>query len=268
MNDLFEFVYCIDKKYNKQAFLSISSLIEHSNGIKLKINLIHKSPRSFNKYKKVINKNYPELDLNIIKFEFNIKSYPKLKNAHVSEATYYRIFIGDLVRPKSNFIIYIDADAYVVNNPFEKIKESINDMREKDMLLGAKTTDYFSKQQSLDIFERLKINDKYFNAGVLVINLKKWNKENISKKLQKQVKKIENEIVYWDQDVLNSFINGDYYEISDELNHIVNLNLKERFDAEEVKIIHYVGGLKPWDEKGIEADPNSYYQLLNKKYLN
>ena len=67
MNDFFEFVYCIDKKYNKQAFLSISSLIEHSNGIKLKVNLIHKSPRSFNKYKKVINKNYPELDLNIIK---------------------------------------------------------------------------------------------------------------------------------------------------------------------------------------------------------
>jgi lipopolysaccharide biosynthesis glycosyltransferase len=267
MDDLFEFVYCIDKKYNKQAFLSISSLIEHSNGVKLKINLIHKSPNSFNKYKRIINKTYPEIDLNIVKFKFNIKGYPKLKNAHVSEATYYRIFIGDHIKTSSNFIIYIDADAYIVNSPFIQIKESIDNMSKKNILLGAKTTDYFSMQQSLDIFERLDINDKYFNAGVLVINLKKWNEESISSKLQQQVKKIENEIVYWDQDVLNSFINGDYYEISNELNHIVNLNLKESFDANRVKIIHYVGGLKPWDKKGKEADPNTYYQSLNKKYL-
>ena len=65
-------------------------------------------------------------------------------------------------------------------------------MDENNMLLGAKTTDYFWKQQSVDIFKRLNINDKYFNAGVLVINLKKWKDEKISKKLQEQVKKIEN----------------------------------------------------------------------------
>lgn len=267
MNNFFEFVYCIDKKYNKQAFLSISSLIENSHGIKLKINLIHKSPRSFNKYKKIIKNVFPDLDLNIVKFKFNIKYYPKLKNSHVSEATYYRIFIGDHVESNSNFIIYLDADAYVVNNPFKEIEESINYMDENNMLLGAKTTDYFQKQQSVDIFKRLNINDKYFNAGVLVINLKKWKDEKISKKLQEQVKKIENEIVYWDQDVLNSFINGNYYEISEGLNHIVNLNTKENFQNGEIKIIHYVGSLKPWDKKGIKADPNNYYQSLNNKYF-
>jgi len=60
----------------------------------------------------------------------------------------------------------------------------------------------FSQKLKIIKGKKLKIkNYKGFNLINLPSDLKK-----ISKKLQEHVKKIENEIVYWDQDVLNSKI--------------------------------------------------------------
>lgn len=268
MNNNFEFVYCIDRKYNKQAFLSICSLFENCNIKNLSVNIIHKTPLSFYRYRRKLKILFPELNLKIIGFKFDIKGYPKLKNSHVSEATYYRIFIADHLPKNTNFIVYIDADAFILNNPLPEIQNSINCMIKDEKYLGARTTDVFSKSESLDIFNRLNINDKYFNAGILIINLNMWREKNITNLLKDKVQKLEDKIVYWDQDVLNSLVNGEYFELSENLNFIQNLNHRETFYKSKIKIIHYVGSLKPWSKEGIKINPHTYYQFLYKKYLN
>ena len=231
-----EFVYCIDKNYNKQAFLSIASLLDNIEIGKPVVNIIHKSPRSFNKFRNKLSNLYPNLEINLFKFKYKIKNFPNLKNSHVSEATYYRIFIANHINSKSKFVIYLDADAFIVSNPIKELNSAIKELQSKNLLLAAKTTDYFQKQESLDIFQRLNMNDKYFNAGVLVINMEYWIKNNISQKLQDRVWEIKEDIVYWDQDVLNSFVNGKYVELADSLNCIINI--EEKIDESKTKIIH------------------------------
>lgn len=263
-----DFVYCIDRNFNKQAFLSIASLIKTGSLNGSSVYIVHKNPRSFNKYKKKLLKIMPNLNIELIKFKYNIKNFPNLKNSHVSEATYYRMFLADHLDNVKNNVMYVDADAYFINNISHKIPKIIKILSERDLLIAAKTEFSLKKNQSPDIFERLGMNDKYFNAGVMIINLQKWKENNISNILNDKVFELENKIIFWDQDVLNSFINGKYYELPQSFNFLIDINYPENFKNQEVDIIHYAGNTKPWSKKGVLLNPNTYYTKLEKEFFN
>lgn len=260
------FVYCLDKNYNDHAFLSITSLLEKVHD-ECNIYIIHKTPKSFKEHLTVLKKLFSQHNLKIIKFQYKIGDYPKLKNAHVSEATYYRLFIDKHISENVDFITYIDSDAYILDSPEILLKALIEELSNKDIPLAAKTTDQFQLGESLDIFERLNINKKYFNAGVLVINLKEWRAQSIGEKLRKKVFELEESIVYWDQDILNAQFNGDYVELGESLNFLIDVNTEKSQNFENIKIIHYVGKLKPWDHEAKVQNINSFYLTLHRKYL-
>ena len=56
----------------------------------------------------------------------------------------------------------------------------------------------------------------------MMIDLKMWNEKNISENLLLTLQKLDQKIVYWDQDVLNSYFDGNYYEIDKNLNFIIS----------------------------------------------
>ena len=58
---------------------------------------------------------------------------------------------------------------------------------------------------------------------------------------------IKESIQYWDQDVLNSYFDGDYFEIQEKFNFIVYSKKRiSELDEDEVVFIHYAGTNKPW----------------------
>lgn len=266
MSNLYDFVYCIDKNFNHQVYLSIASLLETNQTRKFSVNIIHKQPKTFNKYMKNLNKIFPEQELNLIEFKYRIKNYPNLKRAHVSEATYYRMFIEDHVQNPADFLAYIDADAYFLKDIDSKFINIIDNLRDKNLLIAAKTEFDSSNKNYTEVFERLDLDQKYFNAGVIIINTKKWKVDNISKNLKEKVFELNEKIKFWDQDVLNSIINGKYYELPFELNYLVDINFEENLEEKKVEIVHYAGKIKPWTKRGIKLNPNTYYQKLYTSY--
>ena len=54
---------------------------------------------------------------------------------------------------------------------------------------------------------------KYFNAGVVVINFQEWIKNNMKNSLLDIMRKKYEQIIYWDQDVLNCYFNGEFLEL-------------------------------------------------------
>jgi len=263
---LCDFVYCIDKNFNKQAYLSIASLCKTTPYSNFQIHIIHKKPKSFTKFLTKLNTVFPEINIKVIKFKYNIKSYPNLKRAHVSEATYYRMFIEDHLENPSDFITYIDADAYFINDVTLKLSNIINKLYTNNILLAAKTEIDSNNSQSFEVFKRLNIKEKYFNAGVMVVNLKKWKKENVSQILVEKVSILNTKIKFWDQDVLNSVINGKYYELPPELNFLIDIYYPENLSEKKIDIIHYAGKIKPWSKTGVELNPSTYYQKLNDEF--
>ena len=176
------FLYCFDENYNIQGYLSIYSLLENVDN-KISIYIIHKDPKSFEKYKKKIV-NHPKAGLiKIHKFEKNI-NFPNLEEAHVSEATYYRLFVTDHIAKDVGHLIYLDADTVVINKVSEDLNNMVEKLRKSNLTIAAKTEEELSVNT-----KRLNMkSNKYFNAGVMVIDYEKWIKDSLSKKLISRLK--------------------------------------------------------------------------------
>ena len=90
------FVYAADQNYNTQLFYSIFSLLENIS-TEVNIFIIHKDPKSFEPQINRLNSNFKNLNLSIYKFEIENFEFPNVEGKHVSEATYYRLFIDNLI---------------------------------------------------------------------------------------------------------------------------------------------------------------------------
>ena len=94
------------------------------------------------------------------------------------------------------------------------------------------------------IFVRLGIpkDHKYFNSGVLLMNLKKWRENKTREKTVEFLQK-NKDAKFLDQDALNGVLYGKWLELPGKYNIQCDDRLKETPDA---VIIHYLCIFKPW----------------------
>ncbi len=118
-------------------------------------------------------------------------------------------------------------------------------------------------------FKRLSMsNDKYFNAGVMIANLNYWKKEKLTSKSLLLVDKIKEKAKFWDQDILNSIIDGHYFSLDKSLNFRTYGGKYKKRNKKEITFIHYSGKSKPWDVGGVFEDLAMEYHYFYKKLTN
>ena len=259
-------LYCLDENYNNQCITSVSSILK--NNYVNNLFFIHKNPKRF-PIGKITNKTKGKVN-NITIFEFDQKLLNNLKaeelnlnNSHVSSATYYRLFIDHYLPNTLQDILYLDSDIICVKS-FEK--EYINEFKKltkNNLTISARVIGDGVKNK--DLLDRLGMkSNKYFNAGVLFINLDNWRKNKVESSLQKLLfsKKFE----YHDQDILNLFFDGRGQELSSKLNYLLkanespdNQNIVDSFVEKEAILLHYIGASKPWDKKNHYSKNSRYY---------
>tara|TARA_X000000368_G_scaffold409605_1_gene391818 strand:- start:15095 stop:16021 length:927 start_codon:yes stop_codon:yes gene_type:complete len=246
---MLNFLYCFDENYNLQGLTSIYSVLTNLE-TPANFYIIHKSPESFNKYINRI-KNHSKLnEINIYKFDKKKVKFPNLEEAHVSEATYYRLYIEEHIPKDITNLIYLDPDVVCLKNPEAKFIKIIDDLSNSDFVIAAHKEDL---GQANTRFEDLRMkNNSYFNAGVMVIDFQKWLNQNLSKDLLTLLDEIEEKIKLWDQDVLNAYFDGEFIELGHELNflnqYIQNINEQK---LNEIYFLHFSGKYKPWTVKGV-----------------
>ena len=261
--EMLNFLYCFDKNYNTQALISISSLLNNLNE-KVNISIIHDDPDSFknNYFSKLGNSN---ADFNFYKFKDNEYDFPRLKNSHVSMATYYRIFLNEYIDKNFDTVFYLDADTVINKNISDELQIVNKQILEKNILFAAS-----SEVDSIKSINRLNmVNNRYFNAGVMAINLNKWRNIDVQNKSLESMKFKYDDILWWDQDVLNTVCDGDYLELDLYLNFRANFDTFE--DNDSIKIYHFLGDLKPWHPETVGSTysniyQNEYRKITNKKY--
>ena len=260
---MFSFVYCFDKKYTYQGLLSIYSLLIHiKNKSDVEIHIVHEDVNFLAKRMKKypVFKNIKISTYNFIKP--NIE-FPNLEGSHVSLATYYRLFLKDYIQTNSKNIIYVDADMYFLKSPLLEIKKLINDLEKSKFTIAACPHDY-----SEETMKRLKLkNKKYFNAGFLIIDFEKFSDIYSNVFITKMEKNFEN-IIYWDQDVLNLSFDGDFLELNNNLNYPVKVHENIQNINPAVISLHYMGNIKPWTLVGLEYEFSIFYQSLFRKLTN
>lgn len=261
MNETLTFVYCFDENYYNQGFSSIISLLDTASE-KIHIVIIYNLDTESIKIPQIVN-SHKNLDkIEVIKFINNDFNFPNLDNNHISAATYYRIFVDNYIQKNIKTIFYIDADIIFLKNPINLFKKNREELLSSNFVIAARTEKYFSDSKD-EVFSRLNLYEKYFNAGVLIINLHLWREQKIKEKLTAEMKKISNLIIHWDQDVLNSYFNGEYYELDKNLNYnstdFYNLN-------NDVILLHYIGSKKPWYMSGLFNFGSQYYHENYSKF--
>lgn len=260
----FEYLYCFDDNFNIQAFTSIISLLDNVKE-SITINIIHPNQEIARLIPLKITDHRNLKLINIKIFNDYQYEFPNIEGVHISEATYYRIFMDNYLNKNIPYIVYIDSDIICVNDPTEIILNTINELHISNQLLAAKTESFIESTND-DRFERLQINSKYFNAGLMIINYQKWKIENVQENLIKILKENFSKIVFWDQDILNMYVNGEYLELNEKLNtYTQSIDMKLNFY--ESLLIHFVGSKKPWLTSGaFENASESYHTNFRKIY--
>ena len=255
------FVYAADTNYNKQLFYSIYSLLNNTDR-DLSLHIIHKEPVTFEHYVNKLQNIFNNFSINLYEFDIKDIQFPNIQNKHVSEATYYRLFIESIIPENIDNYIYLDADIIVINNFDEYVDEIISKLNDSNFTIACRT-EYVYNRKKANFFKNLEMNStKYFNAGVMFVNHKKWISENIGRLLLKRLDNLKDKLNYWDQDVLNSFFDGRYIELNDAINY--PLDLRWPVPIQEIKedklFIHYQSSNKPWNIKGCFNQGSKFYQ--------
>ena len=210
-------LYCIDENYNKQAYISIASILENTSK-EINVYIIHKSPTSFEKFRKKLIDSENLSNISLFEFDKNKSGFPNVQGSHVSDATYYRLFIDNYLPSEIDYIMYVDADIICKKDISIHLQNEIEKLKNSQFIISARTEVPKVKIKEPH-WERLNLQgQRYFNAGVMLINFEKWKQNEISMKLQNHLEKIKKIIKYWDQDVLNSFFDDKFVELNGYLN--------------------------------------------------
>lgn len=266
----YNFLYCFDSNYNLQAFTSIYSLLKNIKK-KVNIHIVYEDQYLREKLPDKIFFHKNLKNLNIYKFKNTEIEFPNVKGTHVSDATYFRLFIQNYIDSQIESLIYVDADTLFLNDPSISIENNFDKLLNEGNCIAAKTEFYVDDQTQSEKVQRLKIKKSYFNAGVLLINYKSWVESDLTNKLADHLNLLKNDVVEWDQDVLNSYFNGQYTELNKRLNFNSNHISNDSISNNEIDLIHFIGSKKPWTIDGIFNSSSKFYhdyfsELFEPKY--
>lgn len=221
----------------------------------------------------VSNKNKEKLKILENKYNFKI-IYIKIDisffkdffiSDHITQATYYRIMMPELL-PNLKKILYLDCDIIVLGDIYELYNINID-----NYFFAAVEEPVTDRQKELG----MPINTKYFNAGIMLINLKKWQEFNVSKKLIDFIKNNSKKLKYWDQDAMNAILYNKWLNIHSKNNYttLLTRNSISKTEKDDISIIHYTEMLKPWNYLSKHPLKKEYFYYLsktpwsNKKYI-
>ncbi|WP_185114200.1 glycosyltransferase family 8 protein [Chryseobacterium sp. CBo1] len=283
-------VFTCDDFYFKYTSVVIASLLVNQNkNCQYEINIISEFISDENKAlaEKQISK-FSNFSIKFIILEdFDAGKF--YLNSYMTVSTYYRFYIPQLFKNYER-ILYLDSDL-IVDADISEL--AVMDFDDKLAICSpspfivdkvkAGNDEVFTREY---FQEYLKMPDPtlYFNAGVMLYNLKKMHEIEITEKFFNAIEEIKKPLLQ-DQDILNSVLsrNGGVKMVSSKYNmtkaytitskRIFLENLKELFGISKKDnwfyIYHYVGKEKPWMEKRIDgllfekyAKKSPFYSLI------
>lgn len=267
MSDTINIACAADNNYVQHTGVMLTSLFENNKNNAIHIHLFS---ADFNEE----NKSAIEKTVNSYNQKFSF--YQLDENAfkgcyishHVSYATYYRIVIPQTINQKINKLLYLDTDIIVCK-----------DLKELWLMAFESNVICAAKEPSFNEFERLNIphEKNYFNAGILLINVNEWLKQQLTPKVFSFINEYQNKLTFWDQDALNANLYNHWKTLPPKWNQqaaifeLPRKKLIEVYGEKELDeaindpcIIHYTGSSKPWDYLNLHPYKKEYFKYLEK----
>ena len=265
MNSEIPIFFSTDDNYIPYLDIAVRSLIENaSKDYQYRIIVLNTGiePENIAKVKKNERDGFVIDFIDISKHLEKIKSYFK-KVYHFSIVTYYRIFIASLF-PQYDKIVYLDCDLVVLGDISKLYGTELG-----DNILGAVPDQYVCNTKEFKIYAEKAIGvnpNNYFNAGVFVISLEQFRKNNIENKFISLITKHDFDLLDPDQAYLNYLCFGK----TQILPNGWNKSPTELLCEGDKNIVHYNLYKKPWQYDDVidgeyfwkYAKKSPFYELI------
>lgn len=169
----------------------------------------------------------------------------------ISLATWYRLLIGETLKIAER-VIYLDADI-IVNMDIKKLwQEKVGE----NGVAAVPDTVIQDGHTSFLVRKGLCTEERYFNAGVLLIDMNLFgSQENLMERGAEFLKKHEL-IDYLDQDIMNYFFGEKARMLPEKYNTLVSWELAHKRNEIDAKIYHYANKQYSFDFT------NNYHKLF------
>ncbi len=212
-------------------------------------------------------------------------------SGHVNAMTYARLLLQHYVPEHVERVIYLDSDLLVLGDlsevwsaPWQDVAclavpdvgaPWIDAVRAESA--QARCIRHLASQRPISNYEEfgLRPDDPYFNAGVLVANLREWRKLDLCAAALDCLSVNRQSVSYWDQYAINVVLRGRFRALPLEWNQglmaIAYRHWKRSpFDAETFrrirhapKIVHFTTGSKPWNLDGIHPFRRHFFEVVD-----
>ncbi|MBW3099002.1 glycosyltransferase family 8 protein [Pseudohoeflea coraliihabitans] len=157
-----------------------------------------------------------------------------MRQGHISEASLMRCFIARILPADVGKILYVDCDTLVLGPLAPLFASALGD----NVAMALRTP--MAHLEDMGVPE-----DRYFNTGVMLINLDGWRSAQIENRLLDVMRTQADRLEWWDQCALNIVLTDTTVEMDRRYNYIFShTDVPDSF-AFPV-IVHYAGSRKPW----------------------
>jgi lipopolysaccharide biosynthesis glycosyltransferase len=190
-----------------------------------------------------------------------IAAFPRIKLRRLNPIVYARLFLGDLLDPAIERVLYLDSDLF--------IRTALDPLYFMDMgghaIAAALQPDRMHVIAGKDLRARkaFSMAEPYFNAGVMLIDMNQYRAMDFSAELAR-LPASELAMFYYDQDMINFCFRGRILELEPRW------NLQNAEPAHEVfnpAIVHYSANPKPWFAWSRVAFKRTYRHLMTNAYF-
>lgn len=235
--------FAVDDGYCPFLAVAIQSLIDNSseeNRYLIKIlntDISDENKRKISKYERD-NVDIEFVDLNYYIQKVKDKLYTR---DYYSKTTYFRLFLPNLY-PQYDKVLYLDSDIVILDDIAK-----LYDIELGSDLVAAAPDDVIQFNEVFRVYAEKVVGvadyRRYFNAGILLMNLHEMRKFRFQEKFIYSLDRITFAVAQ-DQDYLNRLCKGRVKLIERTWNRMPIED--PRIRTEDVRLVHYNLAFKPW----------------------
>ena len=151
-----------------------------------------------------------------------------------------RILLPSLVPQQIRRLVYLDVDVICINRLDELFRLAL----QGQAIAAVRDTKSAENAAALGL-----TGSKYFFSGVLVIDVPVWHSLQLTERVAAYYQQNSEKLLLAEQDALNVVINGEFVELEERFNHLIEVNnpLMAGYNDTDV-ILHCVNETKAWTQ--------------------
>ena len=166
-------------------------------------------------------------------------------NARISLASYLRIFGPEIFADDYRRLLYLDADIFYQRGDLSRLLDldmqgrAIGGVRDMPQMRKPNRTPEDFRIMGLP-------QAKYFNAGVLLIDVPTWREQQVTQRALEIAARVGDKLAYHDQSALNGVVQGNWLELNPVWNFTYSHQTMYFSAMFDVCLYHFVGRRKPF----------------------